>query len=101
MTIVRVDDDEEYGPIVHVYISNLNIPNPDAPQGKTTYIAHMPFVDEILEEYVGEVESVTKQLPDYEDGYQLWRAAFDEGDAGVFTVSVAKAIGFVQDSIGQ
>ncbi len=50
ITIVRIDaDDKEFGNIIHIYISDVDIPNEDAPQGKTTYIGHMPYDEGALE----------------------------------------------------
>jgi len=100
ITIVRVDDDDEYGTIVHIYVSDVAIPNPGAPGGQTTYIAHLPYADEALEAAVLEKESETLELPSYEEGYRLWHDAFENGEAGVFTIPVAEAISFVEQSIG-
>ena len=55
LTIVSIDhDDPEYGDIVHIYISELNIPNPSAPDGKTLFISHLPYLSESLAECVAE-----------------------------------------------
>lgn len=100
LTVVRVDpDDHEFGNIIHIFISSVDIPNPDAPDGKTVFIQHMPYVEEALDESVTELDSETKDLPDYHDGYRLWKDAFDKGEAGVFSVSVAEAVEFVEKSI--
>jgi hypothetical protein len=99
LTIVRIDDDAEYGTIVHIFISDVAIPNANAPEGKTTYIAHMPYAEESLEDCVIAMESESSELPAYEEGYKLWREAFESGDAGVFTVPVVEAISFVEQSV--
>lgn len=99
ITIVRLDDDSEFGNIVHIYISDVSIPNPDAPEGKTTYIAHLPYAEETLEQCVVELEGESVDLPEFQDGYRLWRDAFEKGEAGVFTIPVEQAINFVQDSV--
>ena len=101
--IARIDtDDPEYGTIVHIYVSNLEIANPEAPGGKTSFIAHLPFEEGALEESVNEVESEmdVTELPDYYEGYRLWKRAFDNSEAGVFGSSVAEAIDGVAASIG-
>lgn len=98
--VVRVDsDDQEFGNIIHIYISSVDIPNVDAPGGKTVFIQHMPYDEESLDQSVTELESDTKDLPDYSDGYKLWKDAFDRGEAGVFNVGVSEAVDFVQQSI--
>ncbi|MDG1874359.1 MAG: hypothetical protein P8J27_10640 [Mariniblastus sp.] len=100
ITIVRIDaDDKEFGNIIHIYISDVDIPNEDAPQGKTTYIGHMPYDEGALELCVTKKEADLTELPDYEDGYQLWKSAFDQSQAGIFDVPVCEAIKFVQQSI--
>lgn len=100
VTIVRVDsENQEFGNIIHIYISSVDIPNPDAPGGKTVFIQHMPYEEESLSQSVTELDSETKDLPDYHDGYRLWKDAFDKGQAGVFTVGVSEAVDFVQQSI--
>ena len=107
LTIVSIDhDDPEYGDIVHIYISELNIPNPSAPDGKTLFISHLPYLSESLAECVTELESqledVERDLEQFEatqEGYRLWKKAFENSEAGVFTNPVADAIGFVEKSI--
>lgn len=101
ITIVRVDtDDPEFGNIIHIYLSDLDISNAAAPGGKTTFVNHMPYAEEVLAESVVELESEDQPLPEnYQDGYQLWREAFEKDEAGIFTVSVVEAIEFVQASI--
>ena len=100
LTVVRVDpDDHEFGNIIHIYISAVDIPNSDAPDGKTVFIQHMPYEEDALSNSVLELDTETNELPNYQDGYQLWKAAFEKGEAGVFSVDVAKAVDFVQQSI--
>ena len=99
ITIVRLDDDAEYGNIIHIYISDIDINNPEAPGGKTTYIAHMPFAEDALEDCVTELERNSPELPEFREGYRLWREDFDQGEAGVFTIPVSQAIESVQETI--
>ena len=107
LTIVSIDhDDPEYGDIVHIYVSELNIPNPSAPGGKTVFISHLPYLSDALAQSVTELDSqhddVERALEQFEatqEGYRLWKRAFENSEAGVFTNPVADAIGFVQKSI--
>ncbi len=99
LTIVRMDEDDDFEIIIHIFISDVDIPNDDAPGGKTTFIAHMPYAEEALEASVIDLESEVEALPDYESGYQLWRQAFNAGEAGVFDVPVSQAIDFVEQTI--
>ena len=107
VTIVSIDNDDlEYGDIVHIYISGLEIANPTAPNGKTLFISHLPYLSEALAESLTEMESqyddVESQLDQYDatqEGYRLWKRAFENSEAGVFTNPVADAIGFVEESV--
>ena len=107
VTIVSIDhDDPEYGDIVHIYISGLEIVNPTAPNGKTLFISHLPYLSAALAESLTEMESqyddVESQLDQYDatqEGYRLWKRAFENSEAGVFTNPVADAIGFVEESV--
>lgn len=97
--VVRVDDDDEFGNIVHIYVSEVAIPNANAPDGQTTFVGHMPFSEEALDQSVENLEAEHHELPDYEPGYRLWREAFENGEAGIFTVSVAEGIDFIQHAL--
>ena len=99
--IVGVDDDHEYGPIIHIYVSNLAIESSSAPDGAIKFIGHMPFAEEALADSVAELEMEATQLPDYEEGYRLWREAFEKSEAGVFTTSVADGIDFIAKTVAQ
>jgi len=59
----------------------------------------MPFDEDTLKSSVTSLESESSDLPDYEDGYRLWKTAFDQSQAGIFEVAVSEAIDFVQQSI--
>jgi len=100
ITIVKVDEEPDYGIVVHVYISDLAIPNDSAPDGITNFICHMPFVAGAVSDSVVELESdSTAEMPDFEDGYRLWREAFEQEEAGVFEVSIAEGVDFVQQTL--
>lgn len=101
LTIVAIDSDleEGFGDIIHVYISDVNIPNPKAPQGKTSFIGHLPYAESSLAESVTKLVRTESSLPDFKEGYQLWREAFESGEAGVFEVAVAEAIAGVEQNI--
>ena len=92
ITIVRLDEDADFGTIIHVFVSGVSIPNTQAPGGVTTFIAHLPYSEEALEKCVIQLDKETSELPDYESAYQLWRAAFESDEAGVFDDPVSQVI---------
>ncbi len=100
ITIVAIDTDAELGNIIHIYVSDVDIDNPGAPQGKTSFIGHLPYAEDALRDSVTELIESTGTLPNFEDGYRLWKMAFEDGEAGAFDVSVAEAIAGVEETIG-
>lgn len=92
LTVVKVEQNEEFGCIVHVFISNLAIKSENSPGGVVKNIHHAPFIEEALDESVTELESKDTPLPEFQAGYREWKAAFDNGDAGVFSFVVADGI---------
>lgn len=100
ITIVAIDSDIELGKIVHIYVADVDIENPKAPQGKTSFIGHLPYVESALRKSVTELVGTADSLPDFEDGYKLWKTAFDDGEAGAFDIAVAEAIAGVEASVG-
>jgi hypothetical protein len=85
LTVLRVEDGGQLGPIVHIALSEVSYGN-----GQTT-IQHLPFAESAVERSVTNLEVASAPLPPFDEGYRLWREAFDAGKAGVFTITVAEA----------
>jgi len=72
--------------------------NPHAPGGVSRVIHHMPFAAEAISKSVIELAASDLRVPaSFEEGYGLWKEAFDKGKAGVFTVTVAESITFCEE----
>jgi hypothetical protein len=56
----------------------------------------MPFSESAIDKSVTTMVARTTTLPEFESGYREWRTGFDEGRAGVFTISVAEAVGHTE-----
>ncbi len=91
LTILRVEDGGKLGTIVHIALSGVSYGN-----GQTS-IAHLPFAESAIESSVTKLERESSPLPDFAEGYQQWRTAYDAGHAGVFTISVTEAYEAVTD----
>jgi hypothetical protein len=48
-----------------------------------------------VESSVTELVAESVPLPDYSEGYEIWREAFDKNDAGVFSLAVAECVGVI------
>ena len=99
--IARIDAEERHGPIYHLYVDGLRIGNPLAPGGIQDHMPHIPVDRKTLDGSVTELIGTVPNPPDVTDGYDLWRAAFDKGSAGVFTIPVSAIVQAIEDSIGQ
>src|SRR5690242_19983447 len=80
LIILRVDGDQRLGNIVHVAVTGVSYGN-----GQNT-IGHLPFAESAVEQSVTALERESGTVPDFAEGYRMWREAFDAGKAGVFTI---------------
>jgi hypothetical protein len=85
LTVLRVESGGKLGTIVHIALSGVSYGN-----GQTT-IQHLPFSESAVEQSVTALEDESGPIPDFAEGYRVWREAFDAGKAGVFTITVAEA----------
>lgn len=101
LVVCKVEPNEDLGPIIHIHVEGVAIKSPGSPDGVSRVIGHMPFAEESLRESVVTVEETRTQLPGYEEGYNTWKAAFDEGGAGIFTISVADAVDLMEQALNR
>jgi hypothetical protein len=99
LTIVKVEQSTRTGTIVHVSLDGLKVRNPTSPSGYSPTIAHLAFAETAVEESVVSLLTTVAALPSFEEGYSLWRDAFDQGKAGVFSVPVAQGVDFIESTL--
>ena len=92
LTVLRVEVHPTLGTIVHVRLDGLRIRNPKTPGGHTETATHLPFSEKAVDDSVLAVSALAGPVPDYQEGYTLWRKSFDAGKGGVFTISVSEAV---------
>ena len=98
--ISQVDEEMPIGPVYHIYLDGLSIQNPHTADGVQTTFPHAPVSAETLDASVTELlQTRETDLPDVSEGYQMWRDAFDKGEAGVFTISVREIVQFIEDAV--
>lgn len=98
-TVVKVESTPQVGVIVHISLAGLRVRSKRAPTGISDSIAHMPFSEAAVDKSVTVMVGRAHSLPDFHEGYRLWRSRFDQGRAGVFTTSVAEAVGYIESSL--
>jgi hypothetical protein len=93
-------DKEGDGEIVHVCVRGLSISNPNNPNDMIDEITHMPFRKEALDDSVKNQIGI-QEVPDYSEGYDIWRESYDAEEAGVYSITVGEAVQFMDETINE
>lgn len=99
LRVVKLDDHPRFGTVVHIYLEGLAMPSPMQPGATLEAIPHMPFTTEALDGSVLECVEEGAALPDFEDAYEAWAEAFRRGEGGIFRLSVAAALDYLERAI--
>lgn len=99
--VVKVENLPKLGNIVHIALRDLKIKNPRSPDGISDTMSHLPFAEEALTKSAVKMLKERAELPDFEEGYGLWREAFDQKRAGVYTITIAEAVEVAEKSLNQ
>jgi hypothetical protein len=89
VTIVKIDDSKDFGKIYHISVAGLNM---KTNKGIQHELQHSPVSNKTLDASVTKLIETKETLPDFTQGYNAWKEAFDAGKAGVFDVPVAEII---------
>lgn len=93
LVIGLVECDQRLGSIVHVKLTGLWFdPGPGFPATEARTISHLPISAEALARSVTELTDEPADLSGLQHGYDLWKAEFEDGKAGIFTIEVAKIV---------
>jgi hypothetical protein len=92
LIVVKIDDDPKLGRIIHIAMRGLKMKNRRSPDRFSENVNHMPFLESAIEKSGLKLLKEKVDLPDFEEGYGLWREAFDAGKAGAYSITVAEAV---------
>ena len=101
LIIVKIDDDPKLGRIIHIALRGLKIKNPRSPNGISEEVSHLPFLEEAIEKSGLKLLKEKVDLPDFEEGYGIWRQAHDAGKAGAYSSTVAEAVGAMEVALNK
>lgn len=87
LTILKVENYPKLGEVVHIRVDGFRMANP-VTGGEFNEMPHLPFQAKALARSITHRIGQSPEVPDFSQGYAAWRAAFDEGKAGVFKISV-------------
>lgn len=99
--IVKIDNDAKLGKIIHISMRGLKIKNPHSPDGFSSDVGHLPFAEEAIRKSGLKLLKEKVDLPEFKDGYRMWREAFDSGRAGVYSITVAEAVGVMETTLNR
>ena len=101
LIILKIDRDAKLGNIIHIALRGLKIKNRRSPEGVSENVDHMPFSEEALKNSGLKLLKEKTELPDFDEGYQIWRKDFDAGRAGVYSITVAEAVKVMETALNQ
>lgn len=101
LLINKVEADPKLGSVYHISLSGVHVQNPSAPSGINTELPHFPVSKQTLEQSCIKLLGRSEPNPQYLDGYSAWKSAFDQGRAGIFTISVAEIVDAVETAVNK
>ena len=99
--MVKVENDPKLGNIIHIAVRDLKIKRSANPAYYLDKVNHMPFTEEAIDKSTNKLIKEKAELPDFDSGYDLWREAFDEGRAGVYTITISEAVSVTEATLNQ
>ena len=75
--------------------------NRRSPDGISENVNHMPFAEEAINKSKPKLLKEKVELPSFEEGYRMWRKAFDDGQAGIYTISIAEAVDVMEAGLNR
>lgn len=91
ITVLKIEQYKDLGQVIHVRIDGIRMQNPI--KGiSVTAIPHLPFRRAALQRSVTRLIQKSSTVPDFKEGYDTWRQAYDEGKAGAFDTDVAATL---------
>jgi hypothetical protein len=97
--ILKVEMYESLGVVIHIAIDNLHIKDSDGKEHE--YISHLPFSKDALNKSITTLLNENQALPDFDEGYDSWKSAFDAKEAGIWSVIVSEAVEYMEEALNK
>jgi len=92
LTILKIEKYEKGDTIIHIRVDNVKINSPQSATGYTNFIGHLPYSEIAISKSVTSLVGQNENLPDFSEGYNQWKEAWDNGKAGYWTIELKEAI---------
>lgn len=97
--VLKVEHHPKLGNIVHIALRDIKLRNPRG--GYIETARHLPFAEEAINRSAIKLLKEREDLPDYDEGYRMWRESFDAGTAGIYTITIAEAVDVMEAALNQ
>lgn len=88
-----LETDPRLGQLVHIQVTGVVASGPLSDSPSRRVISHLPISAEALSHSVTDLDSAAiPNLSGLREGYERWRADFDRGEAGIFTIPVREIV---------
>jgi hypothetical protein len=101
LTICKVEMAGKLGKVIQISLADVRVKSPQNKDGFATYIAHLPFSESSVKQSVIQLVKEGVALPDYREGYDLWRNSVEKGEGGVWTIPVAEAVAAMESLLNK
>lgn len=101
VVIGRIDavEQAESQPIVSITVTDVLLPDPENGTMQPRMIQHSPLAADALRGSLLDLEGSGPVPEEFEDGYRVWREAFDTQQGGFFTIGVEELIQMFQTAL--
>jgi hypothetical protein len=96
VVIRKIGVEPEDGEVFHVSILGVKLRNHRVPGGAQPAMHHAAVLRTTLDKSLRTLTPATDADTAWEDGYAVWRQAYDNGDAGVFELAIAEILGYIE-----
>lgn len=101
LLINKVESHRKLGKIFHISLSDVKVKNPHFAGGVTSELPHFPVSQTTLEKSVTKLLRKSQPNAEYVEGCKEWKRAFDQGKAGIFTITVSEIVDVVETTINK
>ncbi|MEM4987505.1 hypothetical protein V8G57_08920 [Collimonas sp. H4R21] len=91
LTVLKIEQYKDLGQVIHVRIDGIRMRNP-LKGNIVTDIPHLPFRSAAIQRSVTKLLRRSSSVPNFKEGYDTWREAYDAGKAGAFETDVAATL---------
>jgi len=101
LTICKVEIAGKLGKVIHISLADVKVKSDKNIDGFATNISHLPFSESAVKQSVTKLVKEGVALPDYQEGYDLWRNSVESGEGGVWTIPVAEAVAAMESLLNK